>query len=151
MNITISPRWFTRSSSEPAKVEANIYASKYWQHPFVSLNISQPSSRRHAGQPKLRIDMGAHEARELAGQLLRHAESLEAENKSSVVIPVTLDCAVQETVQGPFSCLGCGREYGEGDIDVLASLSSCGKCFVDDGATDCPGASRVSNIKTLVG
>lgn len=80
MNIAISPKWFTRSSAEPAKVEANIYTAKYWQHPFVSLNISQPASRRHAAQPKLRIDMGAREARELAAQLLRHAATIEAES-----------------------------------------------------------------------
>jgi hypothetical protein len=79
MQILISPRWFTRSSAEPAKVEANIYTAKYWQHPYVSLNISQPRTGKHVEQLKLRLDISSVDARKLAEQLLRHAETIETE------------------------------------------------------------------------
>lgn len=84
MNILISPKWY-KTGTEPTKVHATAHTAKYFQQPFVSINISQPSERRSDGrgyqayQAKLRIDMSAEDARKLAAELLRHAETIENE------------------------------------------------------------------------
>ena len=48
--------------------------------------------------------------------------------------------AAMDTETGAFSCLACGRQYNATeDADILDTLAATGKCFEDDGETDCPG------------